>query len=294
MSKLWLVIDGNNAAHRVYHAFGADLTNTKEEGGEPSGMIFGMMRDVLIWQKNFNTDRVAWCFDRGPLKRKKIDPGYKLRKATLDEDGDLQAIIRGQIALIRDEKLTEVGFRNVFVQKGYEADDLIAAFCQQHSEKEIIVISGDHDLYQLLTKRVSIYHPGPKVLVTRKDFIKQYGVKPTHWPLVKAIGGCRGDKVKGVQGVAEITACKYIREELKEDSVVSKRIRKSKKLTLKNLILVTLPFPGTMTLKLCKDEITPKTWKRFLRKHGIKSLDQLAYADGVFDHANRADVSVKE
>lgn len=288
MTKPWLVIDGNNECHRVYHASGH-----LHHDGEPTGMIFGVMRDVTIWQKNFNTDRVAFCFDRGPLKRKKIDPGYKLRKATLDEDGDLQKVIRQQIALIRDEKLAEVGFRNIYVQKGYEADDLIAAFCEQHSEKEIIIISGDHDLYQLLTKRISIYHPGPKVLITRKSFIEQYRVKPSQWAAVKSIAGCRGDKVKGIKGVGEITAIKYIRGELNITTGAHTKIIKQGKLTLKNLTLVRLPFPGTMTLNLHKDEITPKTWKRFLRQHGIKSLDQLSYADGVFDHANRANVSVK-
>ena len=103
--------------------------------------------------------------------------------------------------------LPEMGFANVFEEKGYESDDIIASLVVG-SDERTVVISSDKDLYQLLNWcnicdiKGSVY--------TKNMFIREYKINPSGWKRVKSIAGCNTDNIKGVKGVGEKTAIKYL------------------------------------------------------------------------------------
>ena len=184
---------------------------------------------------------------------------------------------------LRRKYLKTIGYRNIFCQKGYEGDDLIASVCLNLKQKdEAIIISADQDLYQLLRFNISFYNPTKGKILTLQGFKKKYGIIPDQWHLVKAIAGCSTDEVPGVKGVGELTAIKLLKDDLKKTLKVFETIKKfcwSKKTRVKkfmrNINLVLLPLEGTKVFKLKEDKISKQGWEKVYRKLGMMSLGDI-------------------
>ena len=192
-----LVIDCNNLAYRAFYTTGVlDL-----------GIVYGFMNQILTLAKDLKSSRFIFCWDSKKNFRKDIMPTYKGNRQEKDEQTkkELEKAF-DQFKMLRTEVLPNLGFANVFVQPGYEADDLIAHVVQRFPDKYIIV-SGDEDLYQLLGEdrfiSTMIYQPIKKNLVTTKSFYEKYGIDPVAWSTVKALAGCTSDNVEGIKGVGK-------------------------------------------------------------------------------------------
>lgn len=260
MNKLWLILDCHYLCHRAFYVFGG-----LSHDGMSTGIAFGFLKDIEILKKRFSTNNIAFCWDLGRPLRMKEDKNYKANRKSRKKDLTPEEVatmtdFRVQIKAIRKVYLRIMGFRNNFYQKGFEADDLIASLCINtlRQKDRAIIVSADHDLYQLLSNRVSVYHPQKKELVTKKSFFMSQGIKPSKWHEVKAIAGCSSDNVKGVVGVGEKTAIKYLRDELKKESKAYQNIKAAEGngMIEGNLKLVRLPFVGVNTLRLRKDRMS--------------------------------------
>jgi 5'-3' exonuclease len=165
----------------------------------------------------------------------------------------------------------------VFYQDGYEADDIIASVCDNTPAKdEVVVVSGDKDLLQLLSARVFVWQPTHRQVMTVKSFQdRYYGLHPQHWARVKAIAGCSTDDVPGVKGVGDATAAKFLMglKTNKADEIeawlVSNQYRK-------NLDLVRLPYTGTPDYPPVQDMVDTRRWRKLTTRLGMKSLADLA------------------
>ena len=97
-------------------------------------------------------DCIAVTFDRKEKTfRHHADANYKATRAkTADE---LIAQIRRVYEIVRAFSIP------IFAEKGFEADDMIASICEKlRSENlQIIVVSGDRDLLQLVNEKVSVH-----------------------------------------------------------------------------------------------------------------------------------------
>lgn len=270
--KTWLVLDGNNLAHRAYHS-----TGMLSFGENPTGVYYGFLREVISLSHQHNTNNFVFCFDCGKSKRCKLFPEYKEKrhKDKTQEEQEQYIILRKQIQKLRRRILPEIGFNNVFWEKGYEADDLIASFVKHNLDPKdtAIIVSGDHDLYQVLSKkRVIIWKSQQKVPYTEKCLAKEFnGIEPSRWHCVKAISGCSSDGIPGIKGVGEIKASQYLTGLLTKGKAFE-AIETNQELINRNLELVKLPFPNTPKLVLKKDEVTVKKWKVFLKTYGITSI----------------------
>jgi 5'-3' exonuclease len=149
---------------------------------------------------------------------------------------------------IREEILPYLGFNNSFRQTGYEADDLIG-WVSMRIPADYMIISADADLLQLLVDSrycpVRLYNF--KAVTDAKQFSDSlFGIRPIRYGYVKAIAGCDGDCVKGIVGIGEITAAKYVAGVL-PDGVAKSKIesKEGKKLAQENMRLVSLPFNTT-------------------------------------------------
>jgi hypothetical protein len=179
-----------------------------------------------------------------------------------------------QMNLLREQYLPAIGFSNVFLQSGREADDLIAAVVDQRIEpltEEATIVSADEDLYQLLGNGVTIFQPTKGRCYTATDFNAEYGIHPREWAMVKALAGCDSDNVpKIVRGLGVTGAIKYITGRLtgpKRDA-----LREAGERVATNLWLTTIPLPGTVVPALKADQFSWSGWQAVCRENGLDSL----------------------
>ena len=263
----WLLLDMSNLAWRAFHTTGHLSFN-----GNPTGVIYGVFRELVKLRDRFPNGRPVFCFDVGESLRKKKYPWYKCRLPNPD-----RKTVRQQLDQLMLDVLPAVGFRNLFHADGYEADDIIASVVTddlKHLKYLSVMVSGDQDLYQLLRVNCHQYHPATGELMTQSGFYKRYGFNPAvGWAEVKAIAGCKSDTIPGAKGVGEAGACQYVAGTLKSGAkfnniklwVESGQFDETMKLT-------KLPYPGCPTFDLRDDQADTDKWNRQLRRFGIRSL----------------------
>jgi len=270
MNKTWLILDTPYLCHRAKHS-----TPELQHEGMSTGILYGVLRDILTLQQQFQTKHIVFCWDYGFGLRKTLNINYKANRvpSTDPVTVEFETEFREQMNKLRQRYLPKIGFRNVFYQKGYEADDIIASICHKLPKDEYgVIVSGDHDMYQLLSPNISIYKPG-KGTYTARNFKREFGIPAKHWVYVKALAGCSSDNVKGIQGVGEKTAIKYMKKQLNRTHKVYARIKAEKDAMLKtNVPLVRLPYKGVDTFKLRDDKVTQKGWDNVCDALGMKSL----------------------
>lgn len=275
MQKRFLILDCNFLCHRLKHAMGG-----LSHDNAPTGVIYGFLKSIPMYQEMFDTPHIVFCWDSKTSKRSELFPAYKANRKIRQREMDEEEIIfetefRYQMQMLRRKYLKIIGFRNVFCQKGYEADDLIASVCGGLTVRETaIILTSDQDLYQCLNSQVSIYNPNQRKRTTAQGFQKKYGIKPARWAMVKCIAGCSTDNVPGVKGVGEITAIKYLLGDLKASAKAHLSIiaPEGMKTICKNRRLVVLPFVGTKEFKLKEDELSADGWRSVIRSLGLKSI----------------------
>jgi DNA polymerase-1 len=273
MKRKWLIIDAPYIAHRNFHAL--KHLPASDIGTE---VVFGFMHDIIRFQERHETKHIAFAFDRGESYRCDIYPGYKCSRAQRyseedSEDQQKRKRLHKQMRALRREHLEAIGYRNIFSQQYMEADDIIASLCLNSlGDDTAVIITADHDFYQLLGPQVSVWHPKLQHLVTAQGFRKTYGIEPEQWVNVKAIAGCRSDDIIGIKGIGEATAVKFVRGILDHKYKSYTKILDGLRVWKKNMKIVKLPFEGVDRFELCRDEVTRASWKRFAKDMGMRSL----------------------
>jgi DNA polymerase I len=266
----WILIDSHYQCYR--HFFTRSHLSYKDV---PTGAVFGFLQDLVIFRELFDSNRMVFCFDYGDSKRQQWYPPYKSnRKKKKDPEmqkafNDLQLQIEG----LRESVLPSLGYQNIFYQDGYEADDIIASICHNlYETDEAVIISSDKDLLQLLSPDVRIFDPMKKRIISYKGFRKQYGIDPNQWASVRAMAGCSTDNIRGIDGVGEVTALRYLKKELNPQSAGYRRIVSGQIIIDRNLPLVQLPYKGTKKRKLKRNKLQKSVWKTIVNEMGMKSL----------------------
>jgi 5'-3' exonuclease len=239
------IIDCHALAYAAMYTTGSFSFN-----GEETGVVFGFLKKLLVLAETLGTNKFFFCWDAHPTCRIKQYPEYKQQRKDNRKRMDLtqkkhyDSMIR-QRETLRLKVLPEIGFMRNYMVDGFESDDIIAAIVNQyHKSHKICIVSSDNDFFQLLDK-CSMYRIKHRKLYRREDFEREYGIRPDQWADAKAIGGCSGDNVKGIKGVADPKstssgALKYIRGEMTKGKVFDK-IESSKDEIAKARELVVLP-----------------------------------------------------
>lgn len=285
MSQPLLVLDVSYLCHRAFHS-------SKELSwqGKPTGVIFGFLKGISFFKNEFATDRVAFCFEHPHLFRRDIYPAYKRKRKTVErtaEEKKSYSSLVIQISELQHRYLPMIGFKNIFCQRGMESDDLMAALAwsTRTIDRDVILVTADLDLLQCLSDKVIIYSPQRKKLLTKAWFKKEYGLPPRYWWMVKAIAGCASDEVKGIKGVGEKTAIRYLRKELKESSKAYQSIvsPEGQEIMRRNKPLVRLPFRGCIEPEIQRDRITQKGWREVCRRLGMRSIAERPPVARIFE-----------
>lgn len=273
-----LVLDCDNLLSRAWHAAKQDSRL----------MLMMFFRDLRLLQQQFATERMAFCFDSTPLsKRRGVYPAYKANRPSPTNEEEARLNEKWlDVASLREKYLPALGYRNIFRQNGYEADDLIASVVQG-TDQDCIIVSSDRDMLQLLSgsrnynpldNRVRVWRPAlGKIkgeMVTQQTFRDKYGISSRSWAKVKAIAGCVSDNIKGVPGVGEHFAIKYIKGELNHATKAYAKIKAAEAsgLIARNMELVRLPYPGTQACPLVEDKPSKKAWGKLMKELGFNSL----------------------
>jgi DNA polymerase-1 len=267
MKRTLLIFDMHYLAWRAYHT-----TGELSYKGVRTGVVFGVLRDMVDLQDTFMSTHTACCFDCGRIRRKDIYEGYKKKRHTrslTEEEQKGYDEVRRQIYLLRCLYLNKIGYANVLWANGFESDDIIAGITRNLPDRdEAVIVSADKDLYQLLRPNVSLYNPAKRHTTTLQSFFQAYGIKPRQWARVLAIAGCKTDEVPGIPGIAVKSAVAYLRGELGGKRY--DRIRAGRQQMLFNRRLVELPFEDTPEFELMDDHFTRDGWARTLEFLGIK------------------------
>jgi len=242
-------------------------------------VIYGFLKSLTGFQSLFNTSNFVFCWDSNTSKRREIYSEYKANrkdKEYTDEEIEFDKAFRKQMKKLRTTYLPMIGFKNVFIQRGYESDDIMASVALQLSQcgNEAIIITSDHDLYQCISANVSCYNPQTNKIMTLQGFKKQYGIESYEWVLAKAIAGCTSDNIEGVKGVGEKTAIKYLKTQLKttDKKYYDISCLDGKTIFERNFPLVKLPMKGTQRFKLKRDKLSEQGWHQVVKLLGLKSI----------------------
>lgn len=203
------LIDGTALAYRSFHAMGRSrLTDRK---GNPTGAVFGFVAAVFRLLKDEKPDHLAVCFDpKGPTFRHEAYAAYKATREKMPED------LVAQMPVLR-EVVRALGFP-VLEVPGWEADDVLATVGMRAAGEgaRVYLVTGDKDLFQLVTDRISIYNiigrgaDAPEILDPAGVEAK-FGVPPDRVADVLALMGDSSDNVPGVRGVGPKTAIELVR-----------------------------------------------------------------------------------
>ena len=273
MKCKYIILDSNYLAHRAKYIFG-DLSDR----GSATGVVYGFLRDILTLRERFDSDRFIFCWDYGVNKRLDVYPEYKQHRKVEErttEEEEFEDAFQLQVSQLREVYLHTIGYRNIFFQDGYESDDVMAMVCKSllFELEEAVIVTADQDLWQSIRRNISWYDPRTRELMTLGRFKKTYGIHPRHWARVKAIAGCTSDNVKGIVGVGDATALKYLKNELNTTTKAYQNIKAGwKDIVLRNKPLVKLPYKGTKSVRIVKDNVTQNGWDSVCKVLGMKSI----------------------
>ena len=267
-----LIVDVGAVSHNIKHGF----KNKKKLGTKEHAtyILHGFLNRLIQFAVVTQPDFVIFALDSESSKRKEIYTNYKNRekKDLTPEEKDFNKVALKQFIELETYILPKLGFRNIIRFEGLEADDIIARVCKTYGTKNYITIAtNDHDIFQCLTSSVRIYNVRTNGFYTKKDFKKEFGIKPKEWVAVKILAGCSSDKVPNVVGVKEKTAIKCLKGEMNPNSKTYQNIINfpNKK---RNKQLVKLPFKGTPKIKIRKDHLELSDLKEVCKKYKFKYL----------------------
>jgi DNA polymerase-1 len=160
---------------------------------------------------------LAIIFDKSENSfRKELYPAYKANRNEPPED------LIPQFPLMR--AATRAFGLIPIEQDKYEADDLIATYARQARERgaDVLIISADKDLMQLLHPGVAMYDPASGVAgaagareerrIGPAEVEAYFGVPPDRVVDVQALAGDSTDNVPGAPGIGIKTAAQLIKE----------------------------------------------------------------------------------
>jgi 5'-3' exonuclease len=164
---------------------------------------------------------VVWEQGGASPRRKQIFSEYKANREKVKDFNGMYKNDRDQLLSDKETKAKQLKFlvkalgqlpiMQIYVPD-CEGDDVVAYIAKrklsQYNCRKIIV-SSDHDFYQLLEdESIAIFNPMKKVLITATDVINEYGISPRNFCIARSIVGDTSDNIGGVDGVGLKTVAK--------------------------------------------------------------------------------------
>lgn len=212
------VIDGNSLMHRAFHAIMQPMT---APDGRPTNALFGFFNMFIKMVETFRPDGVICAFDKGkPRMRMEMLPQYKAQRPPMDERLHTQFPMVKELLRVLDVPVCEV--------EGWEGDDILGTLARRGEAAgyEMLLFTGDRDMYQLATDNIKIVSTKKGVsdvtIMTPESVDDLYhGITPELVPDFYGLKGDSSDNIPGVPGIGPKKAAALIVEYGSLDEVLS-------------------------------------------------------------------------
>jgi DNA polymerase-1 len=198
--RLYL-IDGYSNIFRAFYAI-RELSNSR---GDATNAVYGFLQMLRKLLRDEEPELIGVALDvSSRTVRSERYEDYKANRAPMPED------LRPQIPWIR--KTIEAYRIPILEMERYEADDVLGTLAKKAAEAgyDVVLVSADKDLAQLVTERVSLMHTGRNKVYTPELVTEDYGVPPEKVTDLLALVGDTSDNVPGVPLIGEKGAKKLI------------------------------------------------------------------------------------
>ena len=206
-----VLIDGSSYLYRAFHAL-PPLSNSQ---GEPTGALHGVLTMILKLVRDEQPAHIAVVFDApGKTFRDDLYAEYKANRPPMPDE------LRSQVQPILDA-VEAMGLPLLRVE-GVEADDVIGTLCARAQEQglQVLVSTGDKDLAQLVTDKVTLINTMNDTRMDRDAVKNKFDVYPEQIIDYLALVGDSSDNIPGVPKVGPKTAAKWLNEYDTADGIV--------------------------------------------------------------------------
>ena len=198
-----ILIDGSAYIFRAYYG----LPPMNRADGTPINAVFGFTNMLVKLIEDFREEKMIVVFDAARENfRNKIFKDYKANRGETPED------LIPQFEIIR--KCVDAFQIPQIEIEGFEADDIIATYCElsQKAKIQSIIVSSDKDLMQLVNENVTMLDPMKNKKIGIDQVIEKFGLPPEKVIQIQALTGDTVDNIPGAPGIGPKTALTLIEE----------------------------------------------------------------------------------
>nr|CAA6826230.1 MAG: DNA polymerase I (EC [uncultured Thiotrichaceae bacterium] len=201
--RVWLV----DSSIYVFRAWFVKGSMPYDKNHHPINAVQGFLRFLYAFLYEQQPQKLAFAFDISLQTsiRKELYPEYKANR------DPAPAELKYQFQLCRDF-IDALGI----VQSAshhHEADDLIGTWAEQQrtADNQVIILSGDKDLAQLIKNDDLWWDYGRRKPLHDGGIKSEFGVWPQQLADQLAIAGDKADNIPGIPGVGMATAAKLLK-----------------------------------------------------------------------------------
>lgn len=203
-----LLVDASSYLYRAFHAMPDLRADPADPTSQPTGAVRGMLNMLGALRKQFpGTPHGACVFDaHGPTFRHELYADYKATRKPMPDD------LRSQIEPVH--RLVQLLGWPLLAVPGVEADDVLATLAHSAAAQglDVVISSGDKDLAQLVTPRITIIDTMSGKRRDEAGVQEEFGVPPALMLDWQTLVGDAVDNIPGVEKVGPKTATKWLAE----------------------------------------------------------------------------------
>ncbi len=197
-----------DASPYIFRAFYSIPDKMVGKSGLPVNAVYGFCQFLLRLIEEEEVSHLGLTFDKSLTTsfRNDIYPAYKAQRALPPPELEAQ--------LDWCQEVGEAMGAAIYVDLRYEADDLVATLCRQLEPQghEIVVVSSDKDLAQLVSERVTLFDFARGERYDPAAVLEKFGVRPDQIADYLGLAGDSVDNIPGVAGVGKKTAVALLAE----------------------------------------------------------------------------------
>ena len=206
-----LLIDGNSIAYRAFFALYQSVDRFTNQAGLHTNALYGFNNMLNVILDTEKPTHVLVAFDAGKttFRTKKYD-NYKAGRSKTPPE------LKEQMPYFK-ELLAGYGIKT-YELIDFEADDIIGTMAKKGEEAgyDVTIVTGDRDLTQLTTDKVTVSVTKKGVSEIEKftpaHVMEKFGLTPLQIIDMKGLVGDTSDNYPGVTKVGEKTAIKLLTE----------------------------------------------------------------------------------
>jgi 5'-3' exonuclease len=221
MAAPLLIVDAPSLLYRAFYALPKSITDAD---GRSVNALLGTTNLLLREVEERRPRAMVLCFgpDAAHYRKELYEPYHAERPPVPDE-------LAPQFA-DAPEFFAGFGWTSA-ISDDLEADDVMGSLAKAEEKAggEALLMTGDRDLFQCVTKKVKVLYVRTGVrgseLVDAAEVRKRYGIPPELVPDFIALRGDPSDGIPGAKGVGEKTAADLLRRRGSLEAAIENAVR---------------------------------------------------------------------